>query len=58
MLKRLIARFCFRNKEGRFASLTKEAIRCYEAAEGKRLGEALSWIKKGDDLLALRDMTK
>ena len=58
MLMKFIARFCPRNnKEEKFARLTDKAIKCYETAEGKNLEEALSWIKKGDAIMALRDRT-
>lgn len=46
------------NNEEVFISLTNMAIECYDAVEGKSLREARSLIKKGDDFLALRDMTK
>lgn len=58
MLRKLIARFWPYNKEEEFDFLTKEAIRCYEAAEGKGLEKALFWIKKGDAVMKQRDMAK
>ncbi len=58
MLRKLITHFCPHNKEEEFASLTEEAIRCYEAAEGKGLEKALFWIKKGDAVMKQRDKTK
>ena len=58
---RLVAmwrRLWSRNKEGEFASLTKEAISCYENAEGKDLEKALFWIKKGDAVMKRRGVAK
>jgi len=39
-------------------SLTDEAVKCYEAAEGKSLKEALSWIARGDAVMKRRDIAK
>ena len=48
-----------RSKEEERIFLTEMATKYYDAVvRGKSLGEAFSLIKRGDDLLARRDMIK